>query len=323
MLQFQFQLFASTLSTRTTDLWKCGEPCCWCLQLEDKLRVRPRRHGQIAGGEQSRAEPAELSSSMECGFESAWELYPVCASHVFLHVQGRIPWKGETGQYFGPRLPCEKVQLQFRVVIWWPFCPLHFWVAARNVFSSVPCWESPGGCRANQASGHWAPWVGSLKVHSTHCAARGIPWGNTRFQTAMRKTRHGCCPAQWIWDTVYDECYKAGQPDLSLLLLARELYLRDAAPAPPISWRVPLTRSNTSTMHSACKAWAGRNEALEAAVQHDKKLENEKFALRLTAWPSEPPFINLGGGFRPQFPTTSHDFSVHQGAEAQQKSISS
>lgn len=25
--------------------------------------------------------------------------------------------KGETGQYFGPRLPCEKVQLRFRVVI--------------------------------------------------------------------------------------------------------------------------------------------------------------------------------------------------------------
>ena len=124
------------------------------------------------------------------------------------------------------------------------------------------------------------------------------------------RQRHGCCPAQWVWDTVYDECYKGGQPDLSLLLLARELYLRDAAPAPPISWRAPLTRSNTSTMHSACEAWAGRNEALEAAVQHDKTLENEKFALRLTAWPSEPPFINLGGGFRPQFPTTSHDFSV-------------
>lgn len=54
--------------------------------------------------------------------------------------------------------------------------------------------EFPGGCRANQASGHWAPWVGSLKVHSTHCRARGIPRGNTRFQTAMRKTKAWLLP---------------------------------------------------------------------------------------------------------------------------------
>ena len=37
------------------------------------------------------------------------------------------------------------------------------------------------------------------------------------------RQRHGCCPAQWIWDTVYDECYKGGQPDLSLLLLTCEM----------------------------------------------------------------------------------------------------
>ena len=80
---FHFSCLPQPSAHVQLDLWNCGEPCCWCLQLEDKLRVRPHRHGQIAGGEQSRAEPAELSSSMECGFESNWELYPVCASHVF------------------------------------------------------------------------------------------------------------------------------------------------------------------------------------------------------------------------------------------------
>ena len=70
-----------------------------------------------------------------------------------------------------------------------------------------------------------------------------------------------------------------------------------------ILWIANPLCDDTACWHAALRvlraeAAKGWNEALEGAVQHDKKLENEKFSLRLTAWPSEPPFINLGDAGR-------------------------
>lgn len=291
---------------------------------------------------------------MECGFESNWELYPVCASHVFFQVQGRIP-KGWNRPIFWPKTPMWKGAAavpcgDMMAVLPSTFlcsrtqCILKRSLLGDDVFRNT--WDSilnSGGAslEANILNFFWNSLV---VVAPTRPPATGhhesVLWKSTQHTAELvayhgvtpvskqpcERQRHGCCPAQWIWDTVYDECYKGGQPDLSLLLLAGELYLRDAAQAPPFFWRAPLTRSNTSTVHSACKAWAGRNEALEGAVQHDK-LENEKFSLRLTAWPSEPPFINLGDAGRRLLSSISNNepwlFSSPRCRGTAHKSISS
>ena len=144
MLQFQFRLFASTLHTSTTDSWNCGEPCCWCLQLEDKLRVRPQRMGKLLVENKAELNLQSLAAQWNADSNQTENCTQSVLHMSFFKYRAEYQ-KGETGQYFGPRLPCEKVQLRFRVVIWWPFCPLHFCAAAHNVFSSVPCWETSFG----------------------------------------------------------------------------------------------------------------------------------------------------------------------------------
>ena len=288
MLQFQFRLFASTLHTSTTDSWNCGEPCCWCLQLEDKLRVRPQRIGKLLVENKAELNLQSLAAQWNADSNQTENCTQSVLHMSFFQVQGRIP-KGWNRPIFWPKTPMWKGAAAVPCGDMMAVLPSTFLcsrtqcILKRSLLGDVfrNTWDSilnSGGAslEANILNFFWNSLV---VVAPTRPPATGhhesVLWKSTQHTAELvayhgvtpvskqpcERQRHGCCPAQWIWDTVYDECYKGGQPDLSLLLLAGELYLRDAAQAPPFFWRAPLTRSNTSTVHSACKAWAGRNLA--------------------------------------------------------------
>ena len=97
-------------------------------------------------------ETAENHVADVCNWKISWEYGRTDMGKLLVENKAELnlqslaaQWNADSNQTENCTQSVLHMSFSRRVVIWWPFSPLHFCVAAHNVFSSVPCWETSFG----------------------------------------------------------------------------------------------------------------------------------------------------------------------------------